>query len=99
MKFQMNGLLQKPAAWMKERMSTVNIGKLTALNLPYMGIAYLMDKEMWLYRHVSGGAMFQKLAVVLMNQGLLFHSLLPSFHGLDVLAGVIAAAALKLFVL
>ena len=99
MKFQMNGLLQKPAAWMKERMATVNIGKLIALNLPYMGIAYLMDKEMWLYRHVSGGAMFQKLAVVLMNQGLLFHSLLPSFHGLDVLAGVIAAAALKLFVL
>ena len=99
MKFQMNGLLQKPAAWMKERMATVNIGKLIALNLPYMGIAYLMDKEMWLYRHVSGGAMFQKLTVVLMNQGLLFHSLLPSFHGLDVLAGVIAAAALKLFVL
>ena len=99
MKFQMNGLLQKPAAWMKERMATVNIGKLIALNLPYMGIVYIMDKEMWLYRHVSGGAMFQKLTVVLMNQGLLFHSLLPSFHGLDVLAGVIAAAALKLFVL
>lgn len=99
MKFQMNGLLQKPAVWIKERLASVNIGKLIALNLPYIAIVYVMDKEMWLYRHVAGGAMFQKLTVVLMNQGLLFHSLLPSLHGLDVLAGVIAASALKLFVL
>lgn len=92
-------LLQKPASWLQEQTAQINLGKLIALNIPYIGIAYVVDKEAWLYRHVSGGALFQKLMVVFTNIGLPFKNPLPSFAGVDLLAGVIAAAALKLFVL
>lgn len=92
-------LLQKPASWVRERTAQINPGKLIALNIPYIGIAYVVDKEAWLYRHVSDGALFQKLMVVFTNMGIPFQNPLPSFAGFDLLAGVIAAAALKLFVL
>ena len=92
-------LLQKPASWLRERTAQINPGKLIALNIPYIGIAYVVDKEAWLYRHVSGGVLFQKLMVVFTNMGIPFQNPLPSFAGFDLLAGVIAAAALKLFVL
>ena len=96
---QSKALFLKPVAWLRERMAQVNPGKLIALNIPYIGIAYVVDKEAWLYRHVSGGALFQKLMVVFTNLGLPFQNPLPSFAAFDVLAGAIAAAALKLFVL
>lgn len=92
-------LLQKSASWLRERTAQINLGKLIALNIPYIGIAYVVDKEAWLYRHVSGGALFQKLMVVFTNMGVPFQNPLPSFAGFDLLAGVIAVAALKLFVL
>ena len=92
-------LLQKPASWVRERTAQINPGKLIALNIPYIGIAYVVDKEAWLYRHVSDGALFQKLMVVFTNMGIAFQNPLPSFAGFDLLAGVIAAAALKLIVL
>ncbi len=92
-------LLQKPVMWLREKTAQINPGKLIALNIPYIGIAYVVDKEAWLYRHVSGGAMIQKLMVVLMNMGLPFRNPLPSFAGLDLLAGMAAAVAVKLFVL
>lgn len=92
-------LLQKPANWVRERTAQINPGKLIALNIPYIGIAYVVDKEAWLYRHVSDGALFQKLMVVFTNMGIPFQDPLPSFAGFDLLAGVIAAAAIKLFVL
>ena len=92
-------LLQKPASWLRERTAQINPGKLIALNIPYIGIAYVVDKEAWLYRHVSGGVLFQKLMVVFTNMGIPFQNPLPSFAGFDLLAGVIAVAALKLFVL
>ena len=96
---QSKALFLKPVAWLRERMAQVNPGKLIALNIPYIGIAYVVDKEAWLYRHVSDGAFFQKLMVVFTNLGLPFQNPLPSFAAFDVLAGAIAAAALKLFVL
>ena len=96
---QSKALFLKPVAWLRERMAQVNPGKFIALNIPYIGIAYVVDKEAWLYRHVSGGALFQKLMVVFTNMGLPFQNPLPSFAVFDVLAGAIAAAALKLFVL
>ncbi len=92
-------LLQKFVSWLRERTAQINPGKLIVLNIPYIGIAYVVDKEAWLYRHVSDGALFQKLMVVFTNMGIPFQNPLPSFAGFDLLAGVIVAAALKLFVL
>ena len=45
---QSKALFLKPVAWLRERMAQVNPGKLIALNIPYIGIAYVVDKEAWL---------------------------------------------------
>lgn len=76
----------------------IDVKKLLILNLPYVGIWYLVDKVAWLYRMVDATDIGSKLYGVMMYFSHAFSSPLPSFHPVDLLVGLCGAAALRLAV-
>ncbi len=73
----------------------IDVKKLLILNLPYVGIWYLVDKVAWLYRMVDATDIGSKLYGVMMYFSHAFSSPLPSFHPVDLLVGLCGAAALR----
>lgn len=90
----------KPPIWRKARdalrlkLGDIQPTRLVARSIPYLIIFYLVDKEAWLYRHCIGGSAFDRVLAVLMNFGLPFENLLPSFHPIDLMTGMTGAAVL-----
>ena len=76
----------------------IDVKKLLILNLPYVGIWYLVDKVAWLYRMVDATDIGSKFYGVMMYFSHAFSSPLPSFHPVDLLVGLCGAAALRLAV-
>lgn len=76
----------------------IDVKKLLILNLPYVGIWYLVDKVAWLYRMVDATDIGSKLYGVMMYFSHAFSSPFPSFHPVDLLVGLCGAAALRLAV-
>lgn len=82
---------------LKSRCAGKDWKKIIAVNVPYIIIFYLVEKVAWLYRHCIGGSAVEKLGVVFLNFGIAFQNLFPSIHPYDVLAGIIGAVLMKLF--
>ena len=76
----------------------VNIKKIVLPNLPYLLFALLGTKCGQAARLAPGLDFSQKALHILDGFRLAFESLLPSFHPVDVLVGVLIAAALRLAV-
>lgn len=76
----------------------IDVKKLLILNLPYVGIWYLVDKVAWLYRMVDATDIGSKLYGVMMYFSHAFSSPFPSLHPVDLLVGLCGAAALRLAV-
>lgn len=76
----------------------IDVKKLLILNLPYVGIWYLVDKMAWLYRMVDATDIGSKLYGVMMYFSHAFSSPFPSLHPVDLLVGLCGAAALRLAV-
>ena len=79
-------------------MPSVDVKRLLMLNIPYMIVFYLIDKVAWLYRHCMGDSLINKAGILFLNFQLAFQKPLPSIHGIDILVGVVGAAAVKLMV-
>lgn len=76
----------------------IDVKKLLILNLPYVGIWYLVNKVAWLYRMVDATDIGSKLYGVMMYFSHAFSSPFPSLHPVDLLVGLCGAAALRLAV-
>ena len=76
----------------------VNIKKIVIPNLPYLLFALLGTKCGQAARLAPGMDFSQKALHILDGFRLAFESLLPSFHPVDLLIGLIAGALLKLAV-
>lgn len=91
---------REPPVWRKVRdalrlkVGDGNVSRLIAQSIPYLIVFYLVNKEAWLYRHCVGGSAFDRMLAVLMNFGLPFEKPLPSFHPIDLMAGLMGAALL-----
>lgn len=72
--------------------------RLIILNLPYLIFWYLADKIFWLYRMMEGDQFAIKLYNTFLNFGQAFENLLPSFHPMDILVGVIAMIIIRLII-
>jgi type IV secretion system protein VirD4 len=72
--------------------------KLVVLNIPYVLIFYLGDKISYLYRGASGNNILDKVSWTIMNLSRAFKTYLPSLNTFDVIAGIIAAVIVKLFI-
>ena len=81
-----------------EKMPPVDVKRLAMLNIPYVIVFYLVDKLAWLYRHCIGDSLIEKAMALFLNFQLAFENPLPSIHGVDLLAGVVGAIAVKLIV-
>lgn len=57
--------------------------------LPYIFVWYLADKIGWLFRIAEGDRAGEKMVYAFLHFGEAFVGKLPSFHPLDVLAGVV----------
>ena len=86
---------KKVAAAISGKMQSADMKKLILLNFPYIIAFYMVEKAAWLYRHCNGDTIVDRLMVLFMNFGLAYKSYLPSVHPLDLLVGLIGAAALK----
>ena len=82
----------------REKMPPIDTKHLLMLNIPYVIIFYLVDKEAWLYRHCIGESLADRAMALFLNFQLAFKNPLPSIHGYDLLAGVIGAAIVKIIV-
>ena len=82
----------------REKMPPVDTKRLFMLNIPYVIIFYLVDKETWLYRHCIGESLADKAMALFLNFQLAFENPIPSIHGLDLLAGIIGAVIVKIIV-
>ncbi len=80
----------------REKMPPVDTKRLLMLNIPYVIIFYLVDKEAWLYRHCIGESLADKAMALFLNFQLAFENPLPSIHGYDLLAGIIGAVIVKI---
>lgn len=90
--------LGKLKSIIREKMPSVNVKRLLMLNIPYMIVFYLIDKVAWLYRHCMGDSLINKAGILFLNFQLAFQKPLPSIYGIDILVGVVGAAAVKLMV-
>ena len=81
--------------FIRNKMSTLDMKKLIAMNIPYMIVFYLVNKCGWLYRHCIGESVVERLGVLFMNFALAFQSPLPSIHISDVMVGIIGALVVK----
>ena len=72
-------------------MRTEDVKKILVLSVPYVIIGYLADKVSWVYRHVPGDMFAKKIGNTFLcfTQG--FKNPFPSFHTLDLLAGILVA--------
>ena len=89
---------QKLSAMLREKLQTVNLKKVIAMNIPYIIFFYVVEKEAWLYRHCVGDSVVKKLGILFLNFNLAFQNPLPSFHLFDLAVGIAGAAAFRLFV-
>ncbi len=73
----------------------VDVKKLIILNIPYVIVFYMVDKVVWLYRHVNGDLAGMRLVNTFTNFKLAFQNPLPSFHPTDILIGIAGALIMK----
>ena len=76
-------------------MKQVNVKKLILPNIPYVFIALLATKVSEAVRLAPGSDASAKLLNIMTG---LIHSLVPSFHPIDLCVGVAAAIAIRLAV-
>ena len=79
-------------------MKNVNLKKLLLPNIPYVFIALFATKLGQAWRLAEGADASQKLLHLPGGFSAAFQSVLPSFHPLDLLLGILIAAALRLAV-
>lgn len=74
------------------------IKKQIILHLPYLAFAYLFGKVGQAFRLAQGADLSAKLLNIMTGLNTAFHSLVPSFHPIDLCVGVAAAIAIRLAV-
>ena len=79
-------------------MKKVNVKKLILPNIPYVFIALLATKVSEAVRLAPGSDTSAKLLNIMTGLNTAFHSLVPSFHPIDLCMGVAAAIAIRLAV-
>lgn len=79
-------------------MKKVNVKKLILPNIPYVFIALLATKVSEAVRLAPGSDASAKLLNIMTGLNTAFHSLVPSFHPIDLCMGVAAAIAIRLAV-
>lgn len=79
-------------------MNNVNLKKLILPNLPYLLFVYLFDKAAQAVRLAPGTDLSAKLLGIGDGFTAAFHSLVPSFHGTDLLIGIAGAVLIRLIV-
>ena len=79
-------------------MKQVNVKKLILPNIPYVFIALLATKVSEAVRLAPGSDASTKLLNIMTGLNTAFHSLVPSFHPIDLCMGVAAAIAIRLAV-
>lgn len=90
--------LGKISAGIHGKLQMMDKKKAIAMNIPYMIMFYLADKEAWLFRHCVGDSLVERLGVLFLNFNLAFQNPFPSFHLEDIAVGIAGAVLLKLFV-
>ena len=79
-------------------MKQVNVKKLILPNIPYVFIALLATNVSEAVRLAPGSDASTKLLNIMTGLNTAFHSLVPSFHPIDLCVGVAAAIAIRLAV-
>jgi type IV secretion system protein VirD4 len=79
-------------------MKQINVKKLILPNIPYVFIALLATKVSEAVRLAPGSDASTKLLNIMTGLNTAFHSLVPSFHPIDLCVGVAAAIAIRLAV-
>ena len=79
-------------------MKQINVKKLILPNIPYVFIALLATKVSEAVRLAPGSDASAKLLNIMTGLNTAFHSLVPSFHPIDLCVGVAAAIAIRLAV-
>ena len=79
-------------------MKQVHVKKLILPNIPYVFIALLATKVSEAVRLAPGSDASTKLLNIMTGLNTAFHSLVPSFHPIDLCVGVAAAIAIRLAV-
>ena len=75
-------------------MKQVNVKKLILPNIPYVFIALLATKVSEAVRLAPGSDASTKLLNIMTGLNTAFHSLVPSFHPIDLCVGAAAAIAI-----
>lgn len=76
------------------RINTKDIRKRLMPLIPYIVIAYLVDKICWLYRHVTGGEAVYKAMNTMKYIGYAFKNPLPSLNVIDIFTGIGVSAGI-----
>ena len=79
-------------------MKRINVKKLILPNIPYVFIALLATKVSEAVRLAPGSDASAKLLNIMTGLNTAFHSLVPSFHPIDLCVGIAAAIAIRLAV-
>ena len=79
-------------------MKQLNVKKLILPNIPYVFIALLATKVSEAVRLAPGSDASAKLLNIMTGLNTAFHSLVPSFHPIDLCVGVAAALLIRLIV-
>lgn len=77
---------------------TGKLKKVLLPNFPYLLFAWLFDKLCQAVRLAPGSDASTKLLNIMTGLNTAFHSLVPSFHPIDLCVGVAAAIAIRLAV-
>ena len=71
-------------------------GRMVRMSVPYLAVAFFFNKASFVYRHMKG-TYITKVLKTLEKVGDSFRNPLPSFNRRDILAGVVGALILRLF--
>ena len=78
----------------KDLVDNLDRKKLIIRGIPYIAIAYLGNKLIFLYRRIPGDNLFIKIFDMLQYLSHLFENPLPSFNGIDLIGGFLIALAI-----
>lgn len=82
----------------KDLLRQTNLKRLLLPNLPYVFLFYLADKLGQAYRITGGVNVFEKILMLLNSVNIVFEKPMLSFHGYDLLSGLIGAILVRFFV-
>lgn len=92
------GLIDRALTAFAKKLKRKNAAAILRMSISYIMFGYFGNKMAYAYRITEEKQILNRMLGSLANLGVAFHNVMPSFHGVDLLVGVLVGIAMRLIV-